>query len=417
MTVPPDARVIELRGKFLTPGFVNTNIHLTPYFALEDFAGPDSLLVQGALDGMRTLLAHGVLTARDSYGILPVLVAARRAAQGSAEPYPRLLLAGNILGWGGPWSYSFAGSGSEGPANPYQRGLRTAIVQGMGEGLVDLAPDSLRLLLSAYLTRGPDFIKLGVTTHLARPSFLLFGPRALAALVEEAHAGGRRVDAHAESVEGLRLAVEAGVDLLQHPETAGGARLPDDLLREIRERGVTCSIIPEGVTGAEWQAFAAHLARGGRMWPAEGPPSYMEAVADSLRRIGVDPAARPRAPSVEWFRNRRANAEALIRTGCRVTVATDDVIGLPGRPLGRFGTTFAPAVIGLVELGMSSMEALIAATRNGAIAAGLEDRIGTVERGKLADLLVFGADPLADIANIRTLELVIRGGVPVTVPR
>lgn len=409
--VPQGARVIDGRGKFVIPGLINANAHLTPYNAFDGFTGPDSLLTLGALSASEVLLERGITTVRDTYGVLPPLLEARaRLARGTVEG-ARILVAGNILGWGGPWSYSFSGGTGSAPKTPFERGLRDAIVQGMGEQLIDLSPDSLRVLLTRYISRGVDFVKIGVTTHVARPSFLSFSPRALEAMVATAHQHGRKVDAHAESAEGLRMAVLAGVDVLQHPETAGGARLPAELVDTLRARGTICALMPELVTGAEWARFQRHLELGGRMWPAEKPPAMMEAEADSLKRSGVDPRSRPRTVSVTRFENQRLNAESLSRGGCVVAVASDEVVALPGEKSGRaFGERFLDGVVGLVELGMTPGDALVSATRNGAAAAGLLDDLGTIAPGKRADLVILEADPLADIGNIRRVAGVIHGG-------
>jgi adenine deaminase len=115
---------------------------------------------------------------------------------------------------------------------------------------------------------------------------------------------------------------------------------------------------------------------------------------------------------------RRANAEKLIRAGCLTTPSTDTYLrGAPEflrnpRDDEHFmpGTATLAAIEGLVELGMTPSQAIVAATRNGAIASqGLED-FGTLEVGKLADILLLDADPLVDIANIRELSMVMKGG-------
>jgi len=115
---------------------------------------------------------------------------------------------------------------------------------------------------------------------------------------------------------------------------------------------------------------------------------------------------------------RRANAEKLIKGGCITTPSTDTY--LSGAP--EFlrtprvdahmmpGTATLAAIEGLVELGMTPSQAIVSATKNGAIASqGLKD-FGTIEAGKLADILVLDADPLADIHNIRKLSVVMRDG-------
>jgi imidazolonepropionase-like amidohydrolase len=364
----------------------------------------------GALSAAHTLASRGITTVRDSYGVLPPLLAARDRIASGAATGSTILAAGNILGWGGPWSFSFSGSDGSSPPTEYGRHLRDAIVQGMGESLIDLSPDSLAARLGRYLDTGVDFVKIGVTIHTERPTFILFSPRALDAMVRTAHARGRKVDVHAGSAEGLRMATQAGVDLLQHPETVGDP-LPPDLVDSIRIRGTMCGLTPARLTGAEWARFQEHLAQGGRMWPAEMPPARMQALADSLRRSGIDPASRPRTASVTRYQNQRRNAETLIRAGCAVAVATDMVVGLPGAAATRpLGDSFFAAVEGLVELGMTPAQAIVSATRNGAAAAGRLEAIGTLAPGKRADLVLLDADPLADVRNLRRTSLVILGG-------
>jgi hypothetical protein len=115
---------------------------------------------------------------------------------------------------------------------------------------------------------------------------------------------------------------------------------------------------------------------------------------------------------------RRANAEALIKGGCITTPSTDTY--LSGAPeFSRTpradahlmpGTATLAAIEGLVELGMTPAQALVAATKNGAVASqGLKD-FGTLEAGKYADILLLDADPLADIHNIRKLSFVMKEG-------
>jgi hypothetical protein len=115
---------------------------------------------------------------------------------------------------------------------------------------------------------------------------------------------------------------------------------------------------------------------------------------------------------------RRANAEKLIRAGCITTPATDNYLGLapefrrdtkPDWQEPGLGTL--AAIEGLVELGMTPMQALTAGTKHGAIASKALADYGTLEAGKSADLLVLSADPLADIRNIRRLDLVMKEGV------
>jgi hypothetical protein len=115
---------------------------------------------------------------------------------------------------------------------------------------------------------------------------------------------------------------------------------------------------------------------------------------------------------------RRANAQKLIAAGCITAPATDNYLGLapefrrdPKPDWQEPGLGTLAAIEGLVELGMTPLQALTAATKNGAIASRALGQYGTVEPGKSADLLILAADPLADIRNIRRLELVMKEGV------
>ena len=103
---------------------------------------------------------------------------------------PRILAAGNIVGWGGPYSISFSLIREQG-LTLFQEQVNDEVSQGVGEDLVDMEPEELRKAIRAYLDKGPDFIKFGGTAHFARPAFIGFSPEAQKVLVEEAHRGAR----------------------------------------------------------------------------------------------------------------------------------------------------------------------------------------------------------------------------------
>ena len=114
------------------------------------------------------------------------------------------------------------------------------------------------------------------------------------------------------------------------------------------------------------------------------------------------------------------NAETLIGAGCVTTPSTDnyraqapEFMRVPRAEHQAPGTGSIFAIEGLVELGMTSAQAIVAATKNGALAMRMSDQLGTVETGKIADLVLLGADPLADIHNIRKLVAVFKDCRPV----
>lgn len=419
VAVPNGARVIDGRGKFVTPGFVDTNVHVSIYSGLENFARYQDRFADIAIEAAQLHLKDGVTTIRDSYGMLVPLKAARDAIARGDVVGPRMYIAGNIVGWGGPWSLTFSGRPPE-SLSLLQEQMNDAITEGSGEELVHMEPDSLRVAIAAYLDKGVDFLKYGGTSHFGGPIQIGFSDRAQRVIVEAVHARGKIAETHSTTPEGLRMSVLAGVDLVQHPEALDVA-LSDELADLLIQRKVVCAILANTITGQPWTAHVRQRQRD-----------------DSARKMRADSARKQ-----EWTRQRtsaerardrgntgldmrRQNAEKLIKRGCIVTIATDNYLGLapefrrdPKPAWQDAGSGSLAAIEGLVELGMTPMQALVAATKNGALASHALAEYGTIEVGKAADLVMLDGDPLADIKNIRKLSLVIANGAaidPATLP-
>jgi imidazolonepropionase-like amidohydrolase len=403
--------VIDGAGRFVTPGFVDTNVHISIYSGLENFARYEDRFADVALEAAQLHLKVGVTTIRDSYGMLRPLLAARDVIARGEAPGPRVYVAGNIVGWGGPFSLSFTGRPPEN-LSLFQEQMNDAITQGGGEELVDLAPDSLRAAIERYLDKGVDFLKYGGTSHFGNPVFIGFSERAQKVIVDAVHARGKVAETHSTTPEGLRISILAGIDLVQHPEVHD-VPMPDDLVRLLVEGKVVCAILSNTISGKAWADYTRQRRR---------DDSTRKAQADSQRAQGIAQRAKTSAELKRDRGNialevRRQNAQRLIHDGCIVSVATDNYLGLapefrrdPKPAWQDPGTGTLAAIEGLVELGMTPLQAITAATKNGAIASKALDQYGTIEPGKFADLLVFTADPSADIKNIRKLELVIREG-------
>ena len=406
--VPKGARVVDAAGKFVTPGFIDTNVHLSLYNNGESMVRYEDRFLDLITEAAQTELKYGITTVRDSYGALLPLISVRDSIARGKLIGPRLLVAGNIVGWGGPKSPLFSNAT---PTTFFDEQMMDFIAQGSGEELLDLSPDELRVAMRAYLDKGPNFVKYGGTGHTN--NLITFSPRQQEALVDEVHKRGLIAETHATNPEPLRLSVLAGIDLIQHPEVHN-VPIPDELVKLIVERKVICSILSNGITGKPWKDYLKTRQRAD------------SAKADSVRNDTLK-LMQQRAKTGWELRNekrtqgvaiRRANAEALIKGGCITTPSTDtylssapEFLRMPRTDLHAMpGTAALAAIEGLVELGMTTSQAIVAATKNGAIASqGLKD-FGTLETGKLADLLVLDADPLADIHNIRKLSLVMRDG-------
>jgi hypothetical protein len=200
---------------------------------------------------------------------------------------------------------------------------------------------------------------------------------------------------------------------VQHPEILD-VPMSDELVRLFVEMKVVCGMLANTMTGKPWKDYTKRRMR---------EDSARLARSDSARAQGARARQRTEAElrrdrGDQGMAIRRANAQKLITAGCITAPATDNYLGLapefrrdPKPDWQEPGLGTLAAIEGFVELGMTPLQALTAATKNGAIANRALTDYGTIEVGKSADILLLGADPTTDISNIRKLELVMREGV------
>jgi len=410
--IPPSARIINAAGRFIVPGFIDTNVHLSLYGGSRDRyetivkynARQDDIVLEAAQIELR----YGVTTVRDSYGMLLPLTRVRDRLKRGEVIGARILAAGNIVGWGGPYSTSFS-LFPQRDLTRFQEEMNDAIAQGAGENLADLTPAELRVAINKYLDKGPDFLKYGGTSHFGPPTYIGFSPEAQRTLVDAAHQRGLIAETHSTTIEGLRLSLEAGIDLIQHPEVLSPREMPADLIQTIRDRKVICSMLTNTITGEAWQKHLKDKAAAEKKYDEAAKKSTRPLTGTAERRrdseLGLDVEAR------------RRSAEQLIKGGCISTVGTDSYWAAapefaidPKPEMQNHGMGTIIAIEGLVELGMTPAQAIVSGTKNGALACRRLNDFGTVETGKLADLVVLDADPLADIHNIRKVHAVITEG-------
>lgn len=419
VAVPPRARVIDATGRFITPGLIDTNVHLSLYGGVgeryETLAKYHPRQEQIVIEAAQIDLKHGVTTVRDSYGLLAPLTAARNQIAGGHAVGSRVLAAGNIIGWGGPYSVSFSLI-RELNLTLFQEQVNDEVSHGVGEDLVDMTPEELKAAIRAYLDRGPDFLKYGGTAHFARPSFVGFSPDAQKVIVDEAHARGKVAETHATTADGLRLSIAAGIDLIQHPEVLGTRELPAPLVQAIVERKIICSMLVSTITGEAWSKHLKDTAEAAKKRSeaearSEGTSTRAKTAAEQRQR---------QAEEGLELEMRRKNAQTLIAAGAVVTVGTDsywaaapEFTRTPKPRNQDHGIGTVMAIEGLVELGMSPAQAIVAGTKNGAIAARGIAEFGTLEPGKRADLVLLSANPLDDIKNLRQVSTVMKDGVVV----
>ena len=420
VTIPASAKLIQATGQYIVPGFIDTNVHLSLYGGARDryetlakYYWRENEIV---LEAAQIQLTHGVTTVRDSYGMLEPLTLIRDKIARHESIGARVLAAGNIVGWGGPYSTTFSLTPQAG-LTLFQEEMNDAIAQGAGENLPDLSAAELRVVINRYLDKGPDFLKFGATSHFSEPSFIGFSPEAQKAMVEETHKRGKSAEVHSTTLEGLRLSLDAGIDLIQHPELMTPRELPDDLVKTIHDRNVICSMLVSTITGDAW---LKHV---------KAKEAAEKKLAEDEKKQLVHPRTtseeRRRAKALETdFETRRTNARKLIAAGCITTVGTDSYWGSapefamePKPDSQSHGTGTIAAIEGLVELGMTPAQALVSGTKNGAIACRRLKDFGTIESGKFADLVILSASPLDDIHNIRKVQTVMKEGVVIDIAR
>lgn len=230
--------------------------------------------------------------------------------------------------------------------------------------------DEMRKAVRTNLRRGADLTKLLVTgsvDHAGGHFACGFAREEIVTAVEESHRAGKPVAAHAVRPEDVTICVEAGVDAIEH-----GHMIDEPTIALMAARGT-------------W--LVATLA-----------------IVMDEALLAPDLLANPAFAEVEWL-PRRAAAPAAYRqaiaAGVRWACGTDAMHG-----------RMADEIAALIEIGIPPPEVLIAATRSGAELCGLGSELGTLEAGKLADLIVVGGDPLTDPESLRRVRLVVRNGQP-----
>jgi imidazolonepropionase-like amidohydrolase len=367
-----DVKVFDVSGKTLMPGLIDTHVHFSAWFQwlISQQQAPLSYLMAKTLLNLRRTLETGITTARDLGGLEAGFVDAQ--ADGLI-PGPRLQTALVIIQATNGLTDIMPGVG--GTITP--QGL-TAFLPGLPSPWADGVP-GVRAKVREVLRFGAQVIKVansGVPwskTYL-RPDRPLFTPEEMEAIVDEAHRAGAKVCCHVagyEDTQSTLEAIRAGVDLIDH-----GSLLDNECIEEMVRRGVWyCPMF-----------------------------SIMEFHATRNPDLPVRPiAARAYELTKESFRK-------AVKAGVRVCMGTDH-----GAETGWQSNEMAT----MVENGMTPMQSIVASTLAAAECLGMEKRVGSIEAGKEADLLVVDGDPLEDLrklADPKYLTLVMQAGKAVSGP-
>ena len=359
--VSSNEQVIDGMGKFLIPGLVNLHVHINRRH-LHRGVGVFRLgapAVENSSDEQRFIfarenawyeLSRGVTAMRDCSSVGRTASALKKAIETGLIRGPRLTVCGLGIA---------AVGGHE--THRYPGALETT------------GPEEARQAAEQEITLGAEFIKVmasggigGMPEH-EHPYKEELSLEEIRAACEAAHSHKKTVTVHAMGEGPVMTSLLAGVDGIEH-----GVVLSDEALHIMKERGVYYVPTASGIT-----AVAANEERNGNT-----------ELAELISKLVV----RPQRESI-----RKAHENGLL-----IGAGSDTLGSVPAE------------LLILEECGLSRYEALQTATRNAAMILRNEDRFGTVECGKTADLVLLGADPLADLRNIEAVERVFLGGEEVT---
>ena len=353
-----DVIQLDLQGQYVLPGLIDCHVHLSGSGEADSqFSAPTGQMALKILKNAQRNLAAGITTVRDLGGWSELEFDVRRAIQRGDFAGPRMCLAGRFI--------SITEAGAE-----YYSGMYR-----VADGV-----DEVRKAVREQVKNGADVIKMGVTgavlVESGVPGTTHFNEDEVCALVEEANKFGKRVAAHAHGIDGIRKAVQAGINTLEH-----GTYLYQDpfLIQHMAQHGIF--LVPTLKVG--WDIIHANNSAI-PLWIMDKNKATQGEAASSLK--------------------------LAYEAGVPIAMGSD-----VGTPLNFHGEN-ALEVYWMQQAGMSAMDALVSATGNAARALGWESWLGTLEEGKVADLIVYDKNPLGDLrvlADKTSLQFVMKDGMVV----
>ena len=347
--------ILDLEGQFVLPGLIDAHVHLAGAGEADSqFAADDGPMALKMLSNARKNLAAGITTVRDLGGWNEIEFSVREWIRRGEFAGPRMCLAGRFI------------SITEAGAEYYEGMYRVA------DGV-----DEVRKAVREQVMHGADLVKIGVTGAVlvehGQPGATHFNEDEIRALVEEAQKFGRRVAAHAHGADGILKALKAGVHTIEH-----GTFLYQDpsAIQFMAEHGIF--LVPTLKVG--WDIILSN--------DLQIPAWIME-----KNRATQDEAAR--------------SLKMAYEAGVPIAMGSD--VGTPLNFHGENGLE----IYWMGQAGMSAMDAIVAATQNAARALGWDAWLGTLEAGRVADLIVVDANPLEDLrilADKTHLQFVMKDG-------
>jgi imidazolonepropionase-like amidohydrolase len=357
--VPAGVREVDLRAMTCLPGLIDLHVHLAPVAAPWNYSSADKALVM--MKNAREMLRIGFTTVRDvgEFDRYYAPISVRNAIARGDFDGPRMFVA----------PHPISATGGHADLNTLAPDLHLDVPNVVVNGA-----ERLREALRQEFKYGADWIKLtltgGVMSAGDNPRVNTFTEEELRAAVEETHRHGKRITVHAIGGEGVKLAARAGVDCIEH-----GILIDEEGIALMKEKGT-------------WLVPTLYV---------------LNYVIDEGPKVGYPIESINKGRALRAERDRRIRA--AFAAGVKVAYGSDNIF-----PVKDSNKEFAE----LVKLGLSPMQAIQAATLSAARVLGMEAELGTLEPGKLADVVAVPADPLADVRALEDVRFVMKAGRIIT---
>jgi len=359
---PEGAEALDLGDATLLPGLIDLHTHMTDKVGIhwEEVlvaTTPPQAVLHGARNALDTLRA-GFTTVRDMGPTWPFTdVDLRDAIDEEVVPGPRMQVAGSYV----------SATGGAGDARQFSIYLDVPIVQNLADGV-----DAVRGAVRTNFKHGADFIKIlatgAVLSKGISPGAQQYTDEELAVAVEEANRWGRFVASHAHGPEGIKASIRAGVRTIDH-----GSMIDSEGVALLAEHPETYFVPTLYVIGA---------------------------VAAEGDELGVPLSEIERSRRMLDFIN--GAFRSVLEAGLPIGFGTDAGVFAHGQNAREFALR--------VRQGQDEMAAIVSATSVSAMIMGWDDRIGSIEPGKFADLIAVAGDPLEDISELERMAWVMKGG-------
>ncbi len=359
-----DADVIDLKNQLVLPGLIDMHVHVTferdakrnPHQWTTEYEADNALR---SLKYLQRTVEAGFTSVRDLGSSYQVIFPLKRAIERGDIVGPRIFAAGDMI----------TPTGGHADMHGYRRDISEAV--GLGLGVCNGADDCTRAVRDV-IKSGADVIKItatgGVLSNTAAGVNQQFTDKELSAIVNTAHHLGRKVTAHAHGTQGIKAALKAGVDSIEH-----GSFLDKETIKLFKQHDAY--LVPTLLAGATVKKEAL------------SNPNMPKAIADKVEFV---------APKME------ASFKLALKNNVKIAFGTDSGVSRHGANANEFEL--------LVKYGMTPTQAIKSATVEAAKLLGQSDKLGDLSVGKQADIISVNMNVLNDISQLNSVNFVMQGG-------